>query len=340
MTPAVSGRCAGRGRCHVAPAAPHDKAIEVWRLQPPRVPLSYTSPHMPDGISDNSTTPPADEAVRPQSGDAPQPDGSGEHRSGGQKRGWRHRPWYHWLANLMILAGVLCLPGYFLGTCACTALHQRDLRQELAATGAALTVSVAEIPEAEFVPVDTTTSTAPAPSATEEEVAAALAAIKAAEMKRQSELALFKTAADAFASDVSGVLRTPLGRIVIPSIGLDVVMLEGTSKSDLKEGPGHWEETPFPGQGGNFVVSGHRTTYGAPFFKLNDVEVGDEIQLILPYVIARYKTVLNIIVYPDEVHTVRSVGREQVSLAACHPVYSAKQRIVVIGDLVDFKLVE
>jgi len=87
-------------------------------------------------------------------------------------------------------------------------------------------------------------------------------------------------------------------------------------------------------------VSGHRTTYGAPFFKLDDVEVGDEIQLIMPYVIARYQAILNIIVYPDEVETVRSVGREQVSLAACHPLYSAKQRVVVIGDLVSFKLID
>jgi len=285
--------------------------------------------------------PPSEPDTAPGSGLAP-PSGedAGSASGGGEKRGWRHWPWYRWLANLMILAGVLCLPGYFLGTCACTALHQRDLRQELAATGAALTIEVAQIAEAEFVSVNTTTSTTLPPSATEEEVAAALAAVEAAEKKRESELALFKTAADEFASNVSGVMRTPLGRIVIPSIGLDVVMLEGTSKSDLKEGPGHWEETPFPGQGGNFVVSGHRTTYGAPFFKLDDVEVGDEIQLIMPYVIARYQAILNIIVYPDEVETVRSVGREQVSLAACHPLYSAKQRVVVIGDLVSFKLID
>jgi len=311
---------------------------------------------MADGTSESSMAPPAapglggDEVVgappsepdtAPGSGLAP-PSGedAGSASGGGEKRGWRHWPWYRWLANLMILAGVLCLPGYFLGTCACTALHQRDLRQELAATGAALTIEVAQIAEAEFVSVNTTTSTTLPPSATEEEVAAALAAVEAAEKKRESELALFKTAADEFASNVSGVMRTPLGRIVIPSIGLDVVMLEGTSKSDLKEGPGHWEETPFPGQGGNFVVSGHRTTYGAPFFKLDDVEVGDEIQMIMPYVIARYEAILNIIVYPDEVETVRSVGREQVSLAACHPLYSAKQRVVVIGDLVSFKLID
>ncbi|MBN1321346.1 MAG: class E sortase [Thermoleophilia bacterium] len=260
--------------------------------------------------------------------------------SGTASKGWRHWPWYRWLANLMILAGVLCLPGYFLGTCACTALHQQELRQELEAVSPGLMVEVAQIAEAEFVSVDTTTPTTLDPSATEEEISAAQAVLLAEELRRKSELALFKTAADQFASNVSGVMRTALGRIVIPSIDLDVVMLEGTSKGDLKEGPGHWEETPFPGQGGNFVVSGHRTTYGAPFFKLDDVEVGDEIQLIMPYVVARYKVVLNIIVYPDEVETVRSVGREQVSLAACHPLYSAKQRIVVIGDLVSFKLVE
>ena len=71
-----------------------------------------------------------------------------------------------------------------------------------------------------------------------------------------------------------------------------------------------------------------------------DVEVGDEIQLVMPYVIARYIVTKNIIVYPDQVETVRSVGREQVSLAACHPLYSARQRIVVQGDLVGFKVVE
>ncbi|MCE5253603.1 MAG: class E sortase [Actinomycetia bacterium] len=240
----------------------------------------------------------------------------------------------------MIVGGILVLPGYFLGSCGYTWLQQRDFREELEAAGPELTVSVAEIPELEFVSLETTSSTTLPPSATEEEISAAEAAIAAAKAERDARLAALKAAADAFAAEVSGRTRTPLGRIVIPSIDLDVVMLEGTSKADLKEGPGHWEETPFPGQGGNFVVSGHRTTYGAPFFDLDDVKVGDEIQLIMPYVVARYVVTKNIIVYPDEVETVRSAGREQVSLAACHPLHSAKQRIVVIGDLASFKLVE
>ena len=132
----------------------------------------------------------------------------------------------------------------------------------------------------------------------------------------------------------------PIGRVVVPSIGVDVVMVEGTGKGDLREGPGHWPETPFPGQGGNFVVSGHRTTYGAPFFKLNKVKIGDEIDLLLPYGVARYVVTRTVIVYPKDVESVAQLGKEQISLAACHPIYSARQRIVVQGDLVGFKLIQ
>ncbi len=155
-----------------------------------------------------------------------------------------------------------------------------------------------------------------------------------------AQLAAFKAAADAFAAEVGGEIGEPIGRIIIPSIGVDVVMVEGTSKGDLKEGPGHWEEKPFPGQGGNFVVSGHRTTYGAPFFHIDEVEKGDEIRVILPYAIVNYTVTDVFIVYPDQVDTVRSIGKEQISLAACHPIYSAKQRIVAQGDLTSFVLVD
>ena len=117
-------------------------------------------------------------------------------------------------------------------------------------------------------------------------------------------------------------------------------MVEGTGKGDLREGPGHWPETPFPGQGGNFVVSGHRTTYGAPFLKLNKVKVGDEIDLVLPYGVARYAVTRIVIVLPTQVDTVAQLGKEQVSLAACHPIYSASHRIVVQGDLTAFQLIK
>jgi LPXTG-site transpeptidase (sortase) family protein len=259
------------------------------------------------------------------------------------RKGRKRWSWQRWIANLMIVAGVLILPAYFLGSCGYTWLQQRELSQDLVASNPQIVAAGAALGAADFVPVEIKAANAVDPSATEAEKAeaeAAEAAIAAAKAERDAQLAAFKLAADAFAATVSGQTRAPIGRIIIPSIGVDVVMLEGTSKGDLKEGPGHWEETPFPGQGGNFVVSGHRTTYGAAFFKLNEVEPGDEVDLVLPYAVARYRVTKVFIVYPDEVETVGQRGREQVSLAACHPIYSAKQRIVVQGDLAGFKLVE
>ena len=66
---------------------------------------------------------------------------------------------------------------------------------------------------------------------------------------------------------------------MIPSIGLDWIVVEGVQVADLKKGPGHFHETPMPGQLGNAAIAGHRTTYGAPFFDLDDLEPGDLIEV-------------------------------------------------------------
>jgi LPXTG-site transpeptidase (sortase) family protein len=253
----------------------------------------------------------------------------------------RRRSWKYWLANAMILAGVILL-AYVPSTWAYTWFQQRDLKQQLEEASPQVTSQAADLNATDFIPLEQKSQSAEQSSVTEAETAAeeaAQAAAAAAEAEKQALLASFKSAAESYERAVKGQTGKPIGRIVIPSIGLDVVMVEGTGKGDLKIGPGHWPETPFPGQGGNFVVSGHRTTYGAPFFKLNKVHEGDEIDLVLPYAIARYTVTRVIIVYPNEVDTVAQLGREQVSLAACHPLYSAKQRIVVQGDLSSFKLI-
>ncbi|NLV71399.1 MAG: class E sortase [Actinobacteria bacterium] len=255
------------------------------------------------------------------------------------------------MANLMIIGGILCIPGYFLGSCGYTWLQQRELLESLEEVSPQITVSLASLSEEDFIPIEIRAENAVAASSPatdgsasavepQDEEEARLAALAAAEAQHDLHLALFRAAADRFEADVGGKTGEPIGRIVIPSIGVDVVLLEGTSTSDLKEGPGHWEETPFPGQGGNFVVSGHRTTYGAPFYKLNELQVGEEIDVVLPYVIARYQVTEVFVVYPDEVETVGQRGMEQISLAACHPIYSAKQRIVAKGDLTSFILTE
>ncbi len=255
----------------------------------------------------------------------------------------RRRSWKWWLANCMIIAGVLVLL-YPIGTWGYTWWEQRQLREELEESNPAMVFTAATIDSGDFITLEQRAANAEATSNSvavdASELAAAQAAQKALEQQRQAQLAAFRAAADTFEAQVGGKTGEPIGKILIPSIGVDVVMLEGTSTGDLREGPGHWEETPFPGQGGNFVISGHRTTYGAPFRKLNDLEVGDIIDLVLPYAVARYAITRVIIVYPDEVEEVAQRGREQVSLAACHPLYSARQRIVAQGDLISFKLTE
>lgn len=225
----------------------------------------------------------------------------------------RFRRWVIWLADLMIVAGVLTV-AYTPATWLYTWYEQRGLRAELIQSSPALTAK------------DTNPTIKVDPAA-------------AAEALRQAELAKLRSAAQAFETGVSGKTGKAIGEIIIPSINLDVVMVEGTGKGDLKEGPGHWPETPFPGEGGNFVVSGHRTTYGHPFYYLNRVKLGDEIKVVLPYAICYYKVTDTFVCYPNEVDKVASTGIEQVSLAACHPIYSAKQRIVVKGDLVSYQLV-
>jgi sortase A len=243
------------------------------------------------------------------------------------------------------VAGVLLL-AYPLGTWGYTWFQQRELRQQLESSNPQMAATGAALGAADFISIEvqaentpqTSTTTTENPDAVAARTAAEAAA--AAEAERLAQLAAFKAAAEDFERSVSGQTGEPIGQIVIPSIGMDVIMVEGTGKGDLREGPGHWPETPFPGQGGNFVVSGHRTTYGAPFLRLNKVQVGDEIDVLLPYAIARYTVIRVIIVYPDEVDEVAQLGREQVSLAACHPIYSAKQRIVVQGDMIGFKLIE
>ncbi|HEY6531127.1 MAG TPA: sortase, partial [Acidimicrobiales bacterium] len=69
----------------------------------------------------------------------------------------------------------------------------------------------------------------------------------------------------------------PVGRIVIPSIGVDFISVQGVDLKWLKEGPGHFPQTPLPGQPGNVALAGHRTTYAAPFNRLDELQPGDEI---------------------------------------------------------------
>jgi sortase A len=234
------------------------------------------------------------------------------------------RRWKRILANFLIVGGVGVLL-YPAGTWVYGGLQQSSLAKELAAEHPAMERTVYEYFDEELVDVSS-------------EKEALREARERAE--REAREAAFLTAAVEFARAHSGEAGRPIGRIVIPAIGVDVVMVEGVETRDLREGPGHWPETPFPGAGGNVVVSGHRTTYGAPFRRLNELEPGDEIDVLLPYVAAKYEVTRVVIVNPRDTHEVAQRGVEEVSLVACHPLFSARQRILVQGDLVAFRLID
>ncbi len=121
------------------------------------------------------------------------------------------------------------------------------------------------------------------------------------------------------------------GRLRIPEIGANFVVLDGTSDSYLRKGPGFFPETPFPGSGGTTAIAGHRTTYGAPFNDIDDLERGDAIVLEMPYAKFEYEVERTRIVDPDAFWVTKRVGYERLVLSACHPLYSAAQRIVVFA---------
>ncbi len=127
---------------------------------------------------------------------------------------------------------------------------------------------------------------------------------------------------------------SPIGRIVIPSIGASFVMVDGTDTSDLESGPGFYTSTTFPGIAGTTLIAGHRTTYLAPFRHIDELRPGDQIQLQMPYARFTYTVVGHRVVQPQNVAAATSeVGYSRVVLSACTPLFSAAKRLLVFGRL-------
>ncbi|HYH91500.1 MAG TPA: class E sortase [Solirubrobacteraceae bacterium] len=127
----------------------------------------------------------------------------------------------------------------------------------------------------------------------------------------------------------------PLGRIRMPSIGVTSVIVAGTDTSSLRRGPGHYPDTPLPGAHGTVAIAGHRTTYGAPFRRLDKLSPGDRIEVSMPYGRFVYAVERRRIVPPSATWVTDRVGYDRLVLSACHPLYSAAKRIVVFARLVD-----
>ena len=124
-----------------------------------------------------------------------------------------------------------------------------------------------------------------------------------------------------------------VGRLTILSANINHYVVFGATLNKLEYGPGYILGTSLPGTGGNFAIAGHRTTYGAPFGNLDKTEVGDSILFQTntnqyEYVITEVK-----IVSPEDTYVLGNFGDDRITLSTCHPKFSARQRLVVVGEL-------
>jgi sortase A len=124
-----------------------------------------------------------------------------------------------------------------------------------------------------------------------------------------------------------------IGEIHIPKIGLVHPVYEGVTLTVIDKGPGHWPGSAVPGQLGNAVFAGHRVTHSHPFRKINELVAGDEIIFKMGNGTFTYKMTGHQIVTPKDVHIVNPTPDPTVTLFACHPPGSARQRYVVRGAL-------
>jgi sortase A len=130
-----------------------------------------------------------------------------------------------------------------------------------------------------------------------------------------------------------------IARIYLPSLGKKEVhvVVEGVSHEDLKKGPGHYPGTDLPGALGNMVISGHRTTYGAPFNRLDELKVGAAIVLETRTSFFTYRVTAMTIVRPDAIGETDHVPYQPdakptqrlLTLTTCNPKYSARTRLIV-----------
>ncbi len=127
---------------------------------------------------------------------------------------------------------------------------------------------------------------------------------------------------------------SPVGRIRIPRIGADFVVIKGTDTSDLQSGPGIYPETVFPGIAGTTAIAGHRTTYLAPFRHIDALHAGNRIDLEMPYARFTYTVLAHRVVAPSDVEAaVGNVGYTRLVLSACTPLFSAEKRLLVYARL-------
>ena len=126
-----------------------------------------------------------------------------------------------------------------------------------------------------------------------------------------------------------------IGRLVIPRLDTEMVVVNGTDAATLRKGPGRDPRTFMPGQGELVYIAGHRTTYAAPFSDIDELRRGDRVTLRVPYATFVYRVTGHVIVPATDIDRLRSQGREVLALQACHPRFFASHRYIVYARPVE-----
>jgi len=150
-------------------------------------------------------------------------------------------------------------------------------------------------------------------------------------------VAEFASSTHAYQTD-SVRVGNPLTRMEIPKLGVDVMVVEGTTPAALRAGAGHYPETPLPGEPGNVAIAGHRTTYGRPFNDMDKLQPGDQVILTTPIGKHTYEVISAPgVVKPTDWRPILNHPRKgsYLTLTSCHPEGSADYRIWVRAKLVD-----
>jgi sortase A len=129
-----------------------------------------------------------------------------------------------------------------------------------------------------------------------------------------------------------------IGRISIPRIGIDMVLVNGTDHDSLTRGPGRDLRTAMPGEGKLVYIAGHRTTYLAPFSHIDLLRKGDHVTLRMPYATLVYSITGHRIVVDSDLSVLKNHGYEQIELQACHPRFFATHRYIAYGKLVSVQM--
>jgi sortase A len=130
-------------------------------------------------------------------------------------------------------------------------------------------------------------------------------------------------------------LGSAVALLEIPKIGVEKAVIEGVEVEDLKHGPGHYPHTPLPGEKGNSAIAGHRTTYGAPFYDLNELAEGDPIYVTTSHGRFRYDVKEKLVVHPiDGAWVLDPTEDDRLTLTTCEPRFSAEKRLIVVAGLV------